>query len=199
VLHRGAGTHFGGLRVLQAPGGARHVFFGTRTFMRDPSMGEFILDYLKLGSDGSVQRTERLPAGGYGFSLADASQDGEGTAYALVRGAASGGRYPAHVVQVAPGAVTSSVVANYEIAVSMRVLAVGAVGALPVAATQSCQPVRVRTLTVTVHGFPQAPAPGGVDNRIRNGSYLGRGAGRSQGQAHRRARGEGRRTGEGAG
>lgn len=146
-LYTWPGTHFAGLRVLNLPDGSSHVFIGTYTYMREPSTGELILDYLRLAPDGSVARQERIPVGGYAFTWMDAAEDGQGNAYALIRGPLSGDRYPSHLVKVSAMDVKSTVIANFERTTSARALAAASDGTIYlVAGTGYNKPVLVRAL-----------------------------------------------------
>ncbi len=147
-LFTGPGTHAGGAVALHDPRGGTHVFFGTQVFTVDPSVGELTVDYLYVAPDGTLARRERLPVGGHGFSLRDATLAADGRAYAMIVGPASGGRYPTHVVRVDAAGVTSSVVANFETATTVCSLAVAPDATMYLAAYQGyTRPVLLRTYT----------------------------------------------------
>lgn len=148
TLYTGSGTHAGGAIALHDPRGGTHVFFGTRVFTSDLSVGELTVDYLLVASDGTISRRERLDVGGHGFTLLDATLGGDGRPYAMITGPSSGGRYPTHVVRVDSVGVSSSVVANFESAVSACSLAVAPDATMYLAAYQGyLRPVLLRTFT----------------------------------------------------
>lgn len=148
-VYTGPGTHAGGVIALHDPRGGTHVVFGTRVFTFDLSVGELTLDYLYVASDGSVTRRERLPVGGHGFALLDATLAADGSVYAMAIGPASGGRYPTHVTRVSASGVTSSVVANFETATTSCSIAVAPDNTMYLAAYQGyMRPVLLRTFSL---------------------------------------------------
>ncbi len=149
LIYTGAGTSGSSFMLHNQNGGTSHILFATKTYNRDPSVGELILDYLQMNSSGAVTRIEHSPIGGFGHSLYDSKLDYSGNLWALVNGpVGSGARYSSYAIKITKTSVLSSVIANYESSLNANSLAIGPDGRyyLAVKATGH-RPGQLRTYT----------------------------------------------------